>query len=407
MKRVSATQRRRVLLGLQWYDHRVHQGVARYAREHNWYLDTRMVITHTVDPAWRGDGIISKLWGPPDLKALIDACAVPTVNVGRSSPIPEFECVTDFELDLDRFFRMVVEDLRARGFRNFALAGWMARSATRRFGDCADLFRRIVEERHGTSECLPRVPAWMDLHDALAPPARSPNPRRKHSEDERSILFLKNLQRLKKPVAIITADILSAVCVVDYCREVGLHVPDDVAVIGIDDIPGVWDSTYVPISCVDIDFDAWGYSAAALLDRLMDGKPLAAPYPVHAPKEIVTRGSSDVIAVHSATVRKALLFIRDNVQKGISVAQVVESAPVARRHLDLLFTQHLGHSISKEIDRVRMNVVRKLLIETDLTIAEIAAQAGHANALNLHRLFLRREGMAPGVYRRLQKACRP
>ena len=403
MRKIPSNRSRQVLLGLQWYDHRIHQGIAHYAREHNWHLDTRMVITRVVDPDWRGDGIISKLYGSHDLLTLINTRNVPTVNVGRVNPLPEFNQVVDIELDLNQLFRMVVEDLHARGFRSFALAGWMARLLTRHFGSSADLFRRIVEEKGDICALLPPVPEWMDLHETLERKVSMPTLLPQEHKTAQSVLFLKHLKDLKKPVAILASDDLCAASIVADCQEVGLHIPDEVAVIGVDNIPGIWDSADVPISSVDTDFEAWGYEAAALLDRLMDGKPPPTPTPLHEPREIVTRGSTDFIAVHNAIVKDALLFIRGNAHKGISVAQVVEATPVSRRHLDHLFIQFLGYSISKEIDRVRMQQVKKLLFDTDLTVAEIAKQVGHTNALNLHRSFIRQEGMPPGAYRRQHK----
>ena len=368
---------RDVLLALGQYDHRIHQGIARYARDHGWRLDSSMTHSHQVDPDWHGDGVLCSGSELDGLVALTQKHTMPVVSVGSAPPRPELKRIVDIELDLKALFSMTMEDFIASGYTHIALAGALTQTSTRRFGSVADLFQRIATQHGLDSTCLPHSPS--------PPAARAAYPA--------------TLAHCTTPVAILASDDLCAVDILNACDTAGLRVPDDVAVLGLHNSPGIWDSTRPTLSSVDTNFESWGYEAAALLDTLIDGASAPTPYPLHAPKHIVTRRSTNFIAVQNEIAANAMLFIRERANKRITVADVVANSIVSRQHLDLLFKKHLGWSVSSELERVRVTRVQKLLLSTNASVAEIAEQAGYANALNLHRSFKRRFGIAPGQFR--------
>lgn len=369
---------RDVLLALEQYDHRIHQGIARYARDHGWRLDSSMTHSHQIDPDWSGDGVLCRGSELDELVALTQKHPMPVVSVGSAPPKPGLKGAVDIELDLNALFSMTIEDFIASGYTHIALAGNLTQTRTRQFGSVSDVFERIATQHGVDSTCLPHPPS----------PAAA------------RTTYPAMLAHCATPVAILASDDLCAVDILNACNTAGLRVPDDVAILGLHNSPGIWDSTHPSLSSVDTNFESWGYEAAALLDTLLDGAAAPTPYPLHTPKQIVTRRSTNFIAVQNEIAANAMLFIRERANNGITVADVVAHSIVSRQHLDLLFKKHLGWSVSSELERVRVTRVQNLLISTNASVAEIAEQAGYANALNLHRSFKRRFGIAPGQFRK-------
>jgi LacI family transcriptional regulator len=207
------------------------------------------------------------------------------------------------------------------------------------------------------------------------------------------------LHRLGRPAAIFCCDDVPARYLADVCSQIGLRVPDDIALLGLGDDELECRLADPALSSIAVPSQRIGYEAAAILDRLMSGKtcphePLLLP-PLH----VVTRYSTDVIAIDDATIRAALHYIREHAWHDLRIADVAHEIAVGRRPLERRFREVLGRSVLEEIHKVRIQRAKELLSETDLPITTVAARAGFSSIRRLDVLFGRLAGLSPTAYR--------
>jgi LacI family transcriptional regulator len=189
--------------------------------------------------------------------------------------------------------------------------------------------------------------------------------------------------------------------VLDACRRVGLAVPDQVAVVGVDNDEFLCNLSDPPLSSVAPDTRRTGYEAAALLDRLMSGREKSRGQSTFVqPLGVVARRSTDVLALADPDVSAAVRFIREHACDGIAVKDVLDEVPLSRRVLEGRFRKLFGRTPHDEIARVRFERVRRLLRETSLPLAEVAQRSGFRNAEYLATAFRREFAMSPNDYRR-------
>jgi LacI family transcriptional regulator len=208
------------------------------------------------------------------------------------------------------------------------------------------------------------------------------------------------LQDLPKPLGVFAAHDLRALCVLDACRRIGLLVPEQVAVIGVDNDEALCKLADPPLSSVKIDFEYIGFESAALLDRLMQGKKVPrAPLAVR-PQGVVTRRSTDVIAISDAITAQAMRYIHHHACDRLSVQDVADHCGVSRRVMERSFSQFLGSSPHDQILCAKVARVKQLLVETDYSLDTIATKSGFSHAAYLSALFKREIGQTPGAFRR-------
>jgi LacI family transcriptional regulator len=178
--------------------------------------------------------------------------------------------------------------------------------------------------------------------------------------------LIRAIRSLRRPVGIFCYNDYVATDIVDVCIEADLNVPEQVAVVGVDNDPVLCDCTHVPLSSVRHDLEGMAYEAAALLDRLMDGKAPPVTPKLIAPIGVVTRKSTDMLAVEHPEVAKALRFIQSNFSRtNLSVGSIVEAGKLPRRSLEMAFRNELNRSILSEILRVRLKHAQNLLQTTE------------------------------------------
>jgi LacI family transcriptional regulator len=189
--------------------------------------------------------------------------------------------------------------------------------------------------------------------------------------------------------------------VIIACYNAGLKVPDDVAVIGVDNEDLVCELSTPPISSVALATQTAGFQAAALLDRIMQGQEkMKSQAVLIQPTHVSIRRSTDIIEVNDTELSNALKFIRNNSRKPIQVQDVVDHVMVSRRSLEQKFKNEFGSSILSEMKRVRIAHIKTMLLETILTISEIADAFGYSSVTNLARYFRQETKINPGVYRK-------
>jgi LacI family transcriptional regulator len=207
------------------------------------------------------------------------------------------------------------------------------------------------------------------------------------------------LRKLPNPVGILAENDICGYRLLDACRLIDLAVPEQVAVLGVDNNFSLCRITSPPLSSVDTNVARIGYEAGALLERMMRGeKPPAEPVLIN-PLGVVARQSTDVLAVDDPELASALRYIRERACEGIDVHDVLNVVAMSRRVLERRFQASLGRTPKDEIRRVRMNRARELLSQTDLPIARIARQTGFSSPAYLANVFTRQFDISPSAYR--------
>jgi len=208
------------------------------------------------------------------------------------------------------------------------------------------------------------------------------------------------LQRLPKPVGLFACYDLLGQQILDACRAAGLRIPDEVAVVGVDDDAVRCSLSDPPLSSVAPDTRRAGYLAADLLAQLMAGRPVAPGMRLVPPVGVVARRSTDAVAVPDPDVAAALRFIREHCcDPGITVAAVLDQVPLGRRSLEARFVRLVGRTPHAEIQRCRVESAKRLLLGTDLPIKTIAARVGVGTPEYLSVLFRRAAGTTPTAFR--------
>ena len=358
-------------------------GVAHYAKEHGWYLMVQDRLGYQ-PPVWRGDGMLVTLRtdaATADLVKRVRRNGMPVVDLTVNRPDIQLPRVTS---DHAAIGRLAAEHFAARDFRHTAWfsLGW-THVHTLRFDALAATCRRLGMD-------APLKWAYTDM----APAAHLGNWR----------TFARTLgARLvsaPKPLAVLTYDEADAVRLLAVCQEQSISVPEEVAILSIGNDPILCENQSVTLSSIDQNLERGGYEAAALLDRLMDGKtPPRTPVLV-PPAGIVTRQSTDTRAVADPTLRHALELVGANLVRPYGAAQLAAALGLPRFKVDRLFASGLGRSVGDELLRQRLARVKLLLKQPELTMASIARQTGFCHAAYLTNTFKRAFGITPRAWRK-------
>jgi LacI family transcriptional regulator len=213
------------------------------------------------------------------------------------------------------------------------------------------------------------------------------------------------LRKLTKPAAILCCEDAPARYLADVCRQIGLRIPEDVALLGSGNDDLECGLTQPALSSIAVPSQRVGYEAAALLDRLMSGEPHPREPLLVPPLHVVTRHSTDIMAIEDEIVQAALQYIRRHAWEAMSVAKLAHGIAVGRRLLERRFRSVLGRSVLEEIYRLRIARAKQLLTDTHLPIATVAERSGFPNTRRLDVVFAKRTGVTPTAYRRQSQAC--
>lgn len=211
------------------------------------------------------------------------------------------------------------------------------------------------------------------------------------------------LEALPKPCGIMVAHDLRAKQVLDTCLAAGICVPDEIAVVGVDNDLTICENTTPTLSSVLPDFEGGGYLAAGLLADLLQGvrgKPRQLTYGVHG---VIQRRSSMYLKQSGQFIVSAMEFIRLNACAGITVPDVADHLRVSRRYAERHFRAALNRSILSEIQARQLERVCTLLRETNQPIGEIGHSCGYDSETYLKTLFKRRFGMTMREYRKRER----
>jgi LacI family transcriptional regulator len=363
------------------YGRKLLQGITRYLRSHrDWsiYLEQREV--DTLPPAWlktwQGDGVLSR-WSDPRVAEALIGPGLAAVDLSDRRPpfgLPRINS------DDGAIGRLAAEHLLERGFRSFACCGFSGEMWAVRRREA--FLTALVQAGHTGS--VYETP-WLGAGA--------------HVREDEQARVGRWLESLPRPVGVMAPNDIRGIDVLNACQTHGLRVPDDVAVIGVDDDALLCEICSPPLSSVVPNIEQIGYEAAALLDRLMQGERTGFEERFVPPLRVTTRLSTDVLSVGDPEFAAAVRFIRENACQGISVADVLDHVMISRSTLERNFRSHLGRSPQSEIRAVQLARARQLLAETDHPVHRIAELVGYLHVEYFNVVFKRETGQTPGQFR--------
>jgi LacI family transcriptional regulator len=354
------------------------QGVVHYVREHRPWSFQMMEQGRGDDPPpwladWDGDGIIARIETPRIARAVVKS-GLPAVDLSAARLVASLPWVETNDAEIAR---LAAEHFLERGFKHF--------------GYCGDArFNWSVWREGYFSEQLRK--AGHDCHLFRSDPALT-------DLEAHGRTLVEWLHTLPKPVGIMACYDRRGQQVLDACRNAALAVPDEVAVVGVDNDELLCELAAPPLSSVIPNTHRTGYEAAALLDRMMMGKKVAAKPHLISPLGVAARQSTDVLAIDDRQVAGAVRFIREHACEGINVADLMRVVSLSRRVLEQRFQRLLGRTPHEEILHVRLNRVQRLLAETDLPLYLIAERTGFEHVEYLSVVFKRELAKTPRQFR--------
>jgi LacI family transcriptional regulator len=208
------------------------------------------------------------------------------------------------------------------------------------------------------------------------------------------------LKTLPKPICILTCNDERGIYVLEACKIAHFKVPEDAAVLGIDNDDLICNLSSPPLSSIKVGFEQAGFKAADILDREMNGEKNITNITIKAEAvDIIKRQSSDIIVVNDEDVTKALIFIRENFQKSILVVDVVDAVHCSRRMLEMRFKNSINRSINDEINRYRIEYIKRNLINSNIPINKIASSLQFTDSGHFSRFFKKITTITPTEYR--------
>ena len=390
----------RIAVLVEWsraYGRGILGGIADYVGTHNrWKVfHTERRLCDGAPPwfdAWEGDGIIARTENPGLLEK-IHRKRLPTVELFRLEP-RNGTPLTTVQTDETAVAQMAADHLMDRGLRQFAYCGLPGVSGSETRGE---RFAQVLFDR---GHFVWEYPCHREM-------GHREQGRFLSASEDRELLcddaVAHWIEHLPKPVGLLACNDVRARQILMACDDRHIMVPEEVAVMGVDNDEIVCKLCRPSLSTIELDPRRVGYEAAEQLDAWI-ANPRKIPSPkTIAPKGVVVRQSTDVIAVSDTDVASAVKFIREHACDGINVSTVLQHVPVSRSTLERRFQKVLNRSPKCEIDRVQLAQVKRLLSQTEYPLAKIAALAGFRYTEGMCHLFRNTFGQTPGEFRVAQR----
>ena len=362
-------------------------GIAKFVRQHRaWSIQSQEWKWTDRPPVWLrewdGDGVIGRI-ETAELAATIQRLGIPVVDVRGSLTKLGLPLIDTDDTEVSC---LAAAHLMNRGFRYFAFCGFVGAN----YSD-----KRCLAFK----SCISRAGFPCDIYQ----PPQLKRDARTIEHEKRGLLFQEEVARwliaLPKPVGIMACNDIRGQQILNICRNSGLVVPEEIAVIGVDNDEVLCELSDPPLTSVAPDAVRIGYDAAVLLDKLMDsGKPPRKPILV-MPSGIVTRRSTEVLAMQDRQLSAGLRFLREHVFQHTNVNEAARAAGLSRRAFERRFTIQVGRPPKAEIIRLRLERAKELLLETDWKLTKIAEKTGFNHGEYLHTVFTKKIGITPGKFR--------
>lgn len=365
------------------YDQGLLKGIARYSNLHgDWifiqkpqpYLSKRFEAIKLMSRG--GDGVNGIIASEAELTDAVLKSGLPTIII---DPTKEYSRLPVAFADHVTVGKTVAEYFISRGFKHYAYCGY-------------EQLKFSNKREESFAKCLLEKGYQTNLF------------RESKKSSQRSVDAFKSLANwlnsLPKPVALMACNDERGSDLLEACRLAGLSVPEHIAVLGVDDDRLICELSSPPLSSVPLNTEKAGYEIAEVLDSMMKGENLNGKVITVLPKQVVTRQSTDILAIDDAQVSLAIRFIREKARDEIQVSDVVDATMLSKRVLQQRFKKALGRSISDEIRRIRMDLVGKMLVETNLTVSQISQKLDFVDFEHIGRYFKKQMGMSPTEYRK-------
>ena len=393
--RDSLTMRRRVAIAYPLaIPHMTHlvRGVLAYADQHGgWSLTTsppaligagEAAITIEGLRGWSGDGVFTAILNEPDIRAA-RRLLIPVVN--GAPTMADTAGIPRVRPDHYAMGRLAAEHLLQRGLRRLAYYGlqgfWFSELRRQGFADCA--------QKTGASCAVLEEPR------NLGPGA---------NWEKRLRLLARWLKTLQPPVGVLAVQDYRARAVIEECERLGLRIPHDVAVIGMENDPTLCEFCRPTLSSVSRDSWQLGFETATVLGRLMDGQK-APEEMVVPPAGVAARQSTDTIAVDDPHVAAAVHFIHDHLNEAFHVGRLLPLVSISRRQLENRFVRALGCTPHDYLCQRRVERAKRLLSEPGrVKLHNTATACGFSSVDRLRLVFKRVTGMTPIEYRQTERA---
>ncbi|ATN12920.1 XylR family transcriptional regulator [Pseudomonas sp. FDAARGOS_380] len=371
--------------GSKIYDRGIIAGIGNYlsSTRASWdlFLEEDFLCRLRGIERWQGDGIIADFDDPLIGEALAGS-RIPVVAVGGSyEDVGKYpKGIPYVATDNHALMKLAYEHLVEAGLTRFACFSLPEAQANRWAQEREKAFRRLMQRDGLQVEVYRGLGTSAPLWDSAV---------------EQQIAWLHSLP---KPIGIIAVTDARARQLLQACLTAGIAVPEEVALIGIDNDPLTRTLTRVPLSSVIQGTETMGRTAAALLHQMLHGKPCTGAQVLVPPDAINVQASSLHQPLGNPYVMQALLFIRQYACQGIKTDQVAAYVGVSRSSLEAHFRKARGCSVHDEILRFKLAAAAKGLENHNLAIADIAARCGFTSAQYLHTVFRREFGCTPRQY---------
>lgn len=367
------------------YSKNLLKGISKYAGEHGPWTFCRMPLfyreTIGMDgilrwaKEWEADGIIGQLYNGIDLEKTI-ASGIPVIAQDFKERFEEIPNITGAYRETGR---IGAEYFLKKGYRYFAFYG----------------FNDIVWSRE-------RAEGFEEKLKSMGHSVYYFEHRKSRSTDlwyYKSHSLSRWLKSLPKPIALMACDDNQALHITEVCRQIKIRIPEEIAVLGVDDDEMLCELSDPPLSSIALDIEKGGYESAYLLEQMIRGRK--GHYDIFVkPIQVITRQSTDIYATNDSLIATTLKYIHQNIEKSLHVDEIVKQVPLSRRSLEKRFLNTTGFPVYKYIFNLRMEKFTQKLLDTDQTVFEIALDLGFNDGKNIARQFKQVKGCNPIEYRR-------
>ena len=363
----------------------IFRGIVDFIRNNEqWKIQTLVDSTNEMAPVlidenWRGDGLILFRFSEEEAK-IFKQCKIPVVNLSAECLGKGFPTVIPNNFEIGK---QAAQHMLTLGLKNFSYWGDPSRNYSIERGSAFekqinsagfDCIKVQIEPDH-----LPWDGRWVKMHERI----------------------VKELDRLPKPVGIFAKDDMLGSNIIRICNEVGILVPEEVAVMGTNADEVFCQISTPPLSSVAYPGESVGYEAARLLSKMMNGQYIKNDHLVTMPiRDIVARESTNTFAIDDLVVTQAVQYIRAVAPVyPIHVSEVAARSSLSLSGFNKHFVQLMGHTPKEEIKRVRLAKLQTLLKNSNEKISHIAMDMKFGSPEELSRFFKRETGMVPKEYR--------
>jgi len=372
-----------------YQDRQKQIGVASHASSHGWNMQTAAPArtsseTHRLLQLWNPDGVIVNDASARNRDA-IRACLGRPMVLFSSLAAKTGDRAVNIHTDCDRIADVAIRELLSIRSESFAY---------------------VNHAEPDVSWNIQRRERFRDILDSQGRALAEFQPLANASARSLSVMA-KWLAGLPKPASVFAANDKVAVQVIAACRLAALSVPDDIAVIGVDNDPDLCESSQPTLSSIGFDYCAAGRLAAETLDRLMSHpKKRIAPV-LYSPSGVVPRASTRRLTYANAAVRNTLELIRQKACEGLGAKEALAAIPGSRRMAEIRFRELVGHSALEEIRAVRLAEAKRLLAVPSLSVDDVAHRAGYSTLAAFTTFFKSMTGSTPSHWRKTRPSLVP